>query len=68
MSTYQFTKPFYTIAEVGNMLTVSRSTVNRRIREGMLKTFHLGENSVRVTTESLQAFLSQRMRSSQMSS
>jgi excisionase family DNA binding protein len=68
MSTYQFTKPFYTIAEVGTMLSISRSTVNRLVREGVLTKFSLGANSVRVTTDSLQAFLSKRMMSSQMCS
>ncbi len=61
MNTFQFTKPCYTIAEVTKLLTYSRSTINRRIKEGKLKSFSLGPNSVRITGESLQAYLGSRM-------
>jgi excisionase family DNA binding protein len=68
MSAFQFTQPCYTIAQVEKMLSISRSTINRRIKEGVFKKFQLGANSVRITADSLQAFLNNRMMSSQMSS
>jgi predicted DNA-binding transcriptional regulator AlpA len=68
MSAFQFTQPCYTIAQVEHMLCISRSTVNRRIKEGVFKKFQLGANSVRITADSLEAFLNNRMMGSQMGS
>lgn len=65
---YQFAQPCYTIAQVEEMLAISRSTGNRRIKDGVFKKFPLGANSVRIAADSLQAFLNDRMMGSQLGS
>lgn len=65
---YQLSRPLYSIKEVCDMLSYSRSTIVRRINANVLKTVSLGPNSVRITAESLMAYLSSIGVSSQMSS
>jgi excisionase family DNA binding protein len=68
MSTLTMQLPCYTIHEAGELLRYSRSTINRLVRQGALRKFDLGRNSVRIDGDSLRAFLSKHMMSSQMSS
>ena len=65
---YKLTRPLYTIKDVCDMLSYSRSTVVRRINASRLTTVSLGPNSVRITADSLMAYLSSIGVSSQMSS
>lgn len=60
--------PCYTIKQAGELLSYSRSTINRLVSCGALHKFSLGPNSSRITGDSLREFLSKRMMSSQMSS
>ena len=68
MTSFIFSKPLYSIKEVGDMLSYSRSTIHRRIKEGKLVSFSLGPNSVRITADSLQRYVSSGMMGSQMGS
>lgn len=65
---FNLTRPLYSISDVCEMLGYSRSTIARRIKTRKLKTVSLGPNSVRITAESLMAYLSGVGVSSQMSS
>jgi hypothetical protein len=60
--------PCYTIKQAGLLLSYSRSTINRLVDTGALIKFSLGPNSSRIDGDSLRAFLSRQMMSSQMSS
>lgn len=51
----------YTVAEVCNLLKVSRSTLERQIRRRLLKVVRIGR-SVRIRETELQAFLDRRQR------
>ena len=68
MSTFQLTRPLYSVKEVGQMLSYSRSTILRLIKAEKLKTIHLGVNSVRITADSLGTFLNSRGLGGQMGS
>lgn len=56
--------PCYTIKQAGELLSYSRSTINRLVSAGVLKKFSLGLNSARIDGDSLRAFLSKQMMSS----
>jgi len=47
-----------TIAEVAELMKVSRRTVERRILDGTLETRHIHPRSVRVTRESVERWAS----------
>ncbi|WP_375341639.1 helix-turn-helix domain-containing protein [Massilia phyllosphaerae] len=68
MSTLSMQLPCYTIQDAGTLLSYSRSTINRLVRDGVLSKFSMGANSVRITGDSLRAFLSKQMAGSQMGS
>jgi excisionase family DNA binding protein len=68
MATPTLQLPCYTIQDAGELLRCSRSTINRFVRAGALIKFDLGSNSVRITGDSLRAFLSKQMMGSQMGS
>jgi hypothetical protein len=61
MSTLNLQLPCYTVEDAGTLLSYSRSTINRLATEGVLTKFSLGRNSLRITGESLRAFLSKQM-------
>ncbi|MDY7802785.1 helix-turn-helix domain-containing protein [Burkholderia stagnalis] len=48
----------YRVAEVMKLLSVSRSTVYRLVRDGKLTLVKIGERSSGITSASLDAFLS----------
>jgi len=60
--------PCYTIKQAGELLSYSRSTINRLVAAGTLIKFSLGENSARIDGDSLRALLSNSMMGSQMGS
>ena len=47
----------YTLTEVAKLLSVSRSTVNRLIRQGDLEVVRIGYRTVRVTAQAVDQFI-----------
>lgn len=68
MTTPLMQLPCYTIRQAGELLSYSRSTINRLVDAGALTKFSLGPNSSRINGDSLRAFLSKQMMSSQVCS
>jgi len=50
-------RPYYTIAEAAEKLTVSRSTVLRWIKSGRLRAYQLGPRTIRLHREEVDAML-----------
>jgi excisionase family DNA binding protein len=68
MTTPNLQLPCFTIRDAEELLRCSRSTINRMVHTGKLIKFDLGDNSVRITGDSLRTFLSRSMMGSQMGS
>ena len=51
------TKPLLTIDEVAELLGISRSTAYRRVEDGTLPVFRLGDRTTRIPTGELAAML-----------
>lgn len=50
-------KPAYTLNETAELLGVSRSYVNKLVRDGKLRVARIGQRTVRVTDVALRDFL-----------
>ena len=48
---------FYTVQDIAKMLQVHPESIRRWIREGKLKSIHLGGKYIRISHEDLQAFI-----------
>jgi len=68
MSAFQFPQPCYAISQVETMLSISCTTVNRRIKEGVFKKFQLGANFIWITADTVHAFSNGRVSGSRMGS